>query len=140
MYPYKLPSQGFNTLYPGPRRTQVPCYIPSEEPRQTVVPPQQRISQRQTQCHFTGYTRELQDLKVCRCANPASHGDAYSYASNDQQWNGMRLLDLQGQELDRQEEMHRRLDVLGKDFATRPELHTTNSHVLHPDSVRALEN
>jgi hypothetical protein len=52
----------------------------------------------------------------------------------------MRFLDLQSQELDWQEEMHRRLDVLGKDFATGPELHTTNSQVLHPDSVRALEN
>jgi hypothetical protein len=44
------------------------------------------------------------------------------------------------QEPDWQERMHRSLDVLSKDYATGPEIRSVWPQVLHPDTVRALEN
>jgi hypothetical protein len=100
MYPHKLSSHSFNAQYQTPRPTAAPRETPAEDPRQTVVLCQEPVAQRLTRYHITGYTRELSKFRICRCANPGSHGDAYSLGSSFAAWDGIRCFDLQGLEID----------------------------------------
>ena len=140
MYPYKLASHSFNMQYQAPRSTQAPRETPADDPKQTVVPYQQPVARRQTQCHYTGYIRDLTNLKVCRCENPGSHGETYSPNTDAAAWHGVRKFDLQGLELDWRDWVHRSLDVLSKDYAVcNSDIRSVYQQVLHPDCIRALE-
>ncbi|KAH7093562.1 hypothetical protein FB567DRAFT_176170 [Paraphoma chrysanthemicola] len=115
----------------------------SAPPRNPVQPTivaqqgQQRSKPVRHQPHITGYNRRLEGRKVCRCTHPASHGDAFSHTSSLEQYVGYPVLGLDGQRMSWDEEMHRKLDALGKDYATEEELETTSDRVYHPDTLRA---
>jgi hypothetical protein len=92
------------------------------------------------QPHYTGYDRSVEIYYLCRCANPSSHGDAYSEIASSERYDGIPRLDLAGRRMTCEEEEHRLLDAVGKDRANREELESVRSQVYHPDTARALDN
>jgi hypothetical protein len=141
MYPYKQPHYPSNSMYP--HRVPIADFgdLQPERPQPASIPCRQPVNQRRNRIHYTGYNIELTTIQTCRCARPGSHGDAWSFADghSDMQYTGIRLLDLQGGEIDYNELIHRCLDHLGKDFVdTKTEVMTVYRQVLHPDTMRAL--
>ena len=148
MFPYRQSVYTYNITF----SQQVPfpgSYIVQAEnpqlalvPQLAVVPQQQVVQRRQTRVHYTGYDRNFSDSKFCRCAQPETHGDVYSHAEvdNHAQYDGIRILDLQGQEIQREEYIQRCMDILGKDFVnSKYELRTVRAQVMHPDNIRAMD-
>jgi hypothetical protein len=140
MYPYKQSNYVSGSMYPGRTPNLGPC-MQLENPQPAVKPHRQPVNPRQARVHFTGYNRGLTTMPICRCAQPESHGDAYSYADGNAnvRYNGIQCLDVQGRELDYNNWAHRSFDLIGKDYvASVAELAVVDSQVLHPDTIRAL--
>jgi len=148
MFPYRQSVYTYNITF----SQQVPfpgSYIVQAEnpqlalvPQLAVVPQQQVVQRRQTRVHYTGYDRNLTDSQFCRCAQPETHGDAYSHpeVNNHAQYDGIHILDLQGQEIPKEEYLQRCMDILGKDFVnSKYEIRAVRAQVMHPDSIRATD-
>lgn len=112
-------------------------------PRNTIqhtrVSGHQQSTARRNQPHNTRYDRSLTQKEVCRCANPSRHGDAYTIVGSLEQYDGIPRRDRSGTRMTWEEEMHRSLDVLGKDRATKDEIKTSWSRVYDDTTFRALE-
>jgi hypothetical protein len=107
----------------------------------TIITTQQRSAALvRHQPHYTGYDRSLESYHVCRCANPRSHGDAYSHPASGERSDGIPRRDLTGRRMTGEEEDHRLLDALGKDYASRAELYSVRGQIYHPDTLRALNS
>ncbi|KAF2024311.1 hypothetical protein EK21DRAFT_79009 [Setomelanomma holmii] len=125
------PSDYYPTRHVAPGRTG----HSSDQMQHTHVA---REQQQWNQPHYTGYNRFLEHAILCRCANPVGHGDAFSNVSTSESYTGMPSRDLNAIKMSWDEEMHRLLDALEKDYATREEVRSVWSQVYHPDTVRAL--
>jgi len=89
--------------------------------------------------HYTGYDPAVENGVICRCANPARHGDAFSSPETGAQYDGIVRLDQQGNRISTDEALHRGLDILRKDSGTREELNSVKALVLHPETVKQLD-
>ncbi|KAH3982413.1 hypothetical protein HBH98_011770 [Parastagonospora nodorum] len=89
--------------------------------------------------HYTGYDPAVENGVICRCANPVRHGDAFSTPTTSELYDGLVRRDQQGNRMTMDEAHHRRLDVLGKDSATREELESVNVFVFHTETVKQLD-
>ena len=77
---------------------------------------------------------------MCRCSHPSRHGDAFSYTGNGSEgYDGIVSRDLHGEQIGWEEECHRVLDVLGKDYDSDEECRGVFSQVLDAATVRAKE-
>jgi hypothetical protein len=95
---------------------------------------------RTTQPHLTEYNRSGSIESVCRCANPTSHGDAFTRRDWIYSRHGRPTLSVTGEPLGWEESMHRLLDAAGKDKITKPErmalLHRVFDHNTAEDMLR----
>ncbi|KAH5279349.1 hypothetical protein HBI23_049730 [Parastagonospora nodorum] len=89
--------------------------------------------------HYTGYDPAVENGVICRCANPVRHGDAFSTPTTSELYDGLVRRDQQGNRMTMDEAHHRRLDVLGKDSATREEFESVNVFVFHTETVKQLD-
>lgn len=89
--------------------------------------------------HYTGYDPAVENGVVCRCVNPVRHGDAFSTPETSERYNGLVRRDQQGNRMTMDEVHHRRLDILGKDSATREELDSVNAFVFHTETAKQLD-
>jgi hypothetical protein len=90
---------------------------------------------RQNTPHYTGKNDQHYISTLCRCANPASHGDAWSRRKFLQEHKGKHVLDIHGQPITWSEAQHRVLDALGKDSATTKEQQDVMHLVFEPEHV-----
>jgi hypothetical protein len=116
--------------HPASHRSQV-------QPTRTAQPPQS--ASRRNQPHLTGYDRELHTCFTCRCGNPTKHGDAWTPVRGKECYDGIPRRDTTGTRITWEEEMHRALDILGKDYASANEMESTIRQVYNADTARAME-
>jgi len=108
--------------------TRIPDYSGTSTARPTTVPGSSN-STRRNQPHITEYNRTGSVRSVCRCANPRSHGDAFTRQNPPRG----RMLDIHGQPLTWEEAMHRELDAAGKDKINSQEQLAVLDRVYHPE-------
>jgi hypothetical protein len=90
------------------------------------------------QPHCTRYNRSGSIADICRCADPASHGDAFTKRRHVEDLLGRPVLDINSQPLPWEEAQHRVLDALGKDRATVEERHAVLDQVYAPETVALI--
>lgn len=143
MYPYRRLGYTYNITFSHQAPFPGPYNVQPGNPQLAVVPQQQVGNRRQTRVHYTNYDRDLIDSQICRCATPENHGDAYSYpdVNNHAQYDGIRILDLQGREIQNDEYFQRCLDILRKDFVNSgSQTKAVRAQVLHPDTIQVLHD
>mgnify|MGYP003624090428 FL=1 len=106
----------------------------------TVVAQQpQRSTAVRNQPHITDYEPYRYNSRVCRCACPIRHGDAWTPRSSGERYDGIARRGLRGQRLTWEDAMHRILDALGKDSAYSDEQERVWPQVFNEETVRLLQ-
>jgi hypothetical protein len=89
--------------------------------------------------HRTGYNCDVEGGILCRCANPNSHGDAFTDPESGERYDGIACRDTTGKRMTPEEEAHRALDLLGKDHANREELRSIESQLYDAATLQAKQ-
>jgi hypothetical protein len=133
-------SQTDRSSYQGTMIAAHDCYASSRDQSQPTRLTQQQepIASGRRQPHATSYDRFIARLFVCRCASPMSHGDAYTEIASRERYDGIPRRDTTGRRMTWEEEMHRLLDAVGKDYASRDELPHIYTQVYQADTARML--
>ena len=141
-------NRGYPTLYNPDVFQRTRIVVPERRPpppgnqiQPTRVAEAQQTTTRRHQPHYTGYSRDLERGFLCRCADPVSHGDAFSLSQSGEQYQGIAHRDPNGRRMSWGEEIHRILDALGKDYASLEEAHSTHvsRQVYNAETVQALQ-
>lgn len=117
-----------------PTRVAVPNSV-----QPTLIAGERQIATGRNQPHITIYTMFHTTYDVCRCSNPRSHGDAYSVSMSSERYEGIPRLSLNNNRLSWEEQMHRSLDSLNRDRASRAEIRSVWHLVFYAETVQQLQ-